>query len=80
MKFVAALLGLSCAVHIPLSYSAEAPAKADPAQAQAIVTKVCAACHGADGNSVSPANPSLAGQHGEYVTKQLADFKANKDR
>jgi cytochrome c553 len=63
-----------------LSYGAEAPAKADPAQAQAIVTKVCAACHGADGNSVSPANPSLAGQHGDYVAKQLADFKANKDR
>ena len=80
MRFVAALLGLFCAVHIPLSYSAEPATKADPAQAQAIVTKVCAACHGADGNSVSPANPSLAGQQADYVAKQLADFKANKDR
>ena len=55
-------------------------AKADPAQAQAIVTKVCAACHATDGNSVSPANPVLAGQHADYLAKQLADYKANKDR
>ena len=30
----------------------------------AIVNQVCAACHGADGNSASPANPSLAGHAG----------------
>jgi cytochrome c553 len=80
MKFVTALLGLLCAVHIPLACSAEPAAKADPAQAQQIVTKVCAACHSADGNSVSPANPILAGQHADYIAKQLADFKGNKDR
>ena len=80
MRFVAALLGMFCAVPIPLSYGAEPATKADPAQAQSIVTKVCSACHGADGNSVSPANPSLAGQQGDYIAKQLADFKANKDR
>ena len=80
MRFVAALLGVICAVHIPLSYAAEPAAKADPAQAQQIVAKVCAACHATDGNSVSPANPVLAGQHGDYIAKQLADFKANKER
>lgn len=37
---------------------------------------VCAACHGADGNSVIPVNPSLAGQHPEYLYKQLRDFKS----
>jgi len=36
----------------------------------------CAACHGADGNSPSPAWPKLAGQHPEYIQKQLMDFKA----
>ena len=51
------------------------PAKGDPAKAQAIVTQVCAACHAADGNSVTPANPKLAGQHAEYITKQLRNFK-----
>ena len=80
MRFITALLGLLCAVHIPLAYAAEPAPKSDPAQAQAIVTKVCAACHATDGNSVSPANPVLAGQHADYIAKQLADYKNNKDR
>lgn len=59
-------------------------AKADPAKAAPIVTQVCAGCHGVDGNSASPANPKLAGQPAEYITKQLRDFQAaakepNKD-
>jgi cytochrome c553 len=37
---------------------------------------VCAGCHAADGNSVIPVNPSLAGQHAEYITKQLIDFQS----
>jgi cytochrome c553 len=53
-----------------------APAKADTAKGQAIMTQVCAACHGADGNSVMPANPKLAGQFPEYLQKQLNNFKA----
>src|SRR5215217_5110762 len=80
MKVVSALLGFACAGYFSFGCAAEAPAKADPAQAQQIVTKVCAACHAADGNSVTPANPALAGQHADYIVKQLADFKANKTR
>ncbi|WP_442871864.1 c-type cytochrome [Colwellia sp. 75C3] len=37
---------------------------------------VCAACHGADGNSLVPMYPSLAGQSANYLAKQLADFKS----
>ena len=37
-------------------------------------TKTCAACHGVDGNSVNPVWPKLAGQHAEYIFKQLKDF------
>jgi cytochrome c553 len=37
---------------------------------------VCAACHGADGNSLIPMYPSLAGQSANYLAKQLADFKS----
>jgi cytochrome c553 len=55
---------------------AQGPAAPDPAKAQSIVTQVCAACHGADGNSTQPANPSLAGQHADYTLKQLTNFKA----
>src|SRR5687767_9401856 len=50
--------------------------KGDPAKAQQLVSQVCAACHGADGNSAIPANPSLAAQHPEYAFKQLVNFKA----
>jgi len=35
----------------------------------------CAACHGADGNSVNPIWPKLAGQHASYIEQQLAAFK-----
>ncbi|WP_410499544.1 c-type cytochrome [Chitinibacter sp. S2-10] len=52
--------------------------KADPAKGKLIVDQVCAACHGADGNSVVAANPKLAGQHPEYLVKQLTEFKAQK--
>lgn len=37
-------------------------------------TAVCAACHGADGNSAVPNFPSLAGQHASYTLKQLQDM------
>ena len=50
--------------------------KPDLAKAQQIVSTVCAACHGSDGNSPTPANPSLAGQHAAYLTLQLMHFKS----
>ena len=80
MRFITVLLGIICAGYVPLGYALEQAAKADPAQAQQTVTKVCAGCHAADGNSPSPVNPVLAGQHADYVAKQLADFKANTER
>ena len=53
-----------------------AAAKPDLAKAQQIASTVCAACHGADGNSAAAANPNLAGQDADYITLQLAHFKA----
>ncbi|MGH8708808.1 MAG: c-type cytochrome [Burkholderiales bacterium] len=50
-------------------------AKPDLAKAGQLAGQVCAACHAADGNSVAPANPKLAGQHSNYLYKQLRDFK-----
>lgn len=60
------------------SAAAQGPdaAKPDTAKGRAVVSQVCAACHGADGNSVIPANPKLAGQIPEYLQKQLADYKS----
>ncbi|MDO9322726.1 MAG: c-type cytochrome [Pseudomonas sp.] len=37
---------------------------------------VCGACHGADGNSLAPTFPKLAGQGERYLLKQLHDIKA----
>lgn len=63
-----------------LASAADAPGKAaakpDAGKGQTIATQGCAACHGADGNSSISANPKLAGQMPEYISKQLANFKA----
>jgi cytochrome c553 len=64
------------ATFVALFSIASAHAAGDPAKGQAIVGKVCAACHGFDGNSFLPVNPSLAGQHEEYLYKQLTEFKS----
>lgn len=48
---------------------------ADPAAAEAKANTICMACHGPQGNSVVPIWPKLAGQHPEYIQKQLMDFK-----
>ncbi|MDE2091947.1 MAG: cytochrome c4 [Gammaproteobacteria bacterium] len=37
---------------------------------------VCAACHGADGNSLCPQFPKLAGQNSGYILKELQRFKS----
>lgn len=48
------------------------------AKGQAIAGGACAACHGPDGNSPLPVNPNLAGQHPEYIFKQLRNFKTGE--
>jgi len=73
MKRALALLSFAVCAG-PLA-AAEPTAKADSANGQNIAGKICAACHGADGNSPTPANPKLAGQVPEYLQKQLANFK-----
>lgn len=40
------------------------------------VAQVCMACHTADGSRGAPANPIIAGQHPQYIVKQLQEFKA----
>ncbi len=52
--------------------------KPDLAKGEASYSAVCAACHGADGNSGTPENPKLAGQHPQYLVKQLKEFKSGK--
>jgi cytochrome c553 len=47
----------------------------DAAAGKKIAEQVCAACHGVDGNSPSPAFPILAAQTFRYTYLQLKDFK-----
>lgn len=54
---------------------AQSQPKGDSTKGQQISGQVCAACHGADGNSPLAPNPNLAGQHADYTQKQLMNFK-----
>ncbi|MCW8906368.1 MAG: cytochrome c4 [Sedimenticola sp.] len=47
-------------------------------RAEEIVNERCYLCHGADGESSSAIYPRLAGQHAEYIAKQLMDFKTGR--
>ncbi len=60
--------------------------KADAVKGQALYNTgdatrnitACIACHGAAGNSSIAENPSLAGQHGAYIHKQLVAFQSGE--
>ena len=39
---------------------------------------MCVVCHGPDGNSSNPSWPNLAGQHAEYIKKELLDFRSGR--
>lgn len=41
-------------------------------------SQVCAACHGADGNSTNPAIPSLAGQPRQFIVTELFLFREGR--
>ena len=71
------LLALTCSAPL-FAADGKAAAKPDLAKGQTISTQVCAACHTADGTRGSPANPIIAGQHPEYLAKQLLEFKSGK--
>ncbi|WP_019625212.1 cytochrome c [Thioalkalivibrio sp. ALJT] len=74
-KLSALFAALSVSLLLPLS----AAQAGDPQRGQEL-SQSCAACHQADGNSVNPEWPKLAGQHPKYTVKQLRDFKAGENR
>jgi cytochrome c553 len=53
----------------------QAQGTADAGQTKAVT---CSACHGADGNSVTPEWPSLAGQHPQYIVRQLESYRVGE--
>jgi len=65
---------LSICLGLGLINQAQAEGNADAGKARSVT---CAACHGADGNSMNPQWPSLAGQNASYLERQLKAFKSN---
>ncbi|MDN4502305.1 c-type cytochrome [Alteromonadaceae bacterium BrNp21-10] len=62
--WVCLTLGINCAAY--------AAGNVEAGKAKSVT---CTACHGADGNSQVDMYPKLAGQHADYITKQLQDFQ-----
>ena len=64
------------ALHYALQTAAPArtPAKGNAAAGKAAAA-ACAGCHGEQGVSASPANPSLAGQDAEYLVAAMRAYK-----
>lgn len=67
---------LSTALFLALVLLGQGAAADGDAAAGQAKAAVCSACHGMDGNSMNPEWPSLAGQHANYIVKQLKAFKS----
>lgn len=71
-------VGIASLVMLVASSAAIAAGSAQAGKAQA---QACFACHGTNGEGpANPVWPKLAGQHGKYLAKQLADFKKGTNR
>ena len=72
-RFVLAVAAFAAAI--------SAAAAADIEAGKKKAAEVCAACHGADGNSATADFPRIAGQHADYIAKAIRDYKsgARKD-
>ena len=77
-RLTAVGLALAGMLSFAVANESKPAAKPDLAKGQATSTAVCGACHTADGSRGSPANPIIQGQHPEYLTKQLLEFKTGK--
>jgi cytochrome c553 len=69
VSVIAPLVVLSC-------LGASAALAAGSAEKGESKATACIACHGAQGNSANPEWPVLAGQHEQYIHKQLQAFKS----
>ena len=61
---------LAVVLSLPMMANAAGDAAAGKAKAA-----ICAACHGADGISISPMYPNLKGQKAAYIESSLKAFK-----
>src|SRR5581483_8108385 len=66
---------LAFAAAVALVATAVAPSVAADPEAGRAKSKVCAACHGLEGNAKIPGTPSLAGQPPMFLQWQLIKFR-----
>ncbi|HET7395584.1 MAG TPA: c-type cytochrome [Gammaproteobacteria bacterium] len=69
---------MTAAVLGAFAFAANVTAAGNAAAGQKKAATVCAACHGADGNSASGQFPKLAGQNAGYIVRELERFKSGK--
>ncbi len=67
------LILVAAAFSLLVTMPAFAAGDADAGQGK---SAICAACHGADGNSAVPNWPKIAGQHAPYLERQLGLIKS----
>lgn len=65
------------ALSIPAAMASDAP-QVDLARAEQIHMSSCFMCHGPHGESSTKLFPRLAGQHYQYIVRQLEAFKSGK--
>lgn len=73
MKLSAVAPVFVLALGLGVSAAAPGAGSADAGQSK---STACIACHGPNGNSANPEWPNLAGQHEQYIRKQLQSFKS----
>ncbi len=82
IKHLLVALGLSSFCTMSFADTAVVP---DANKGKTYAESVCVACHGVEGNGIDPnapvtMYPLIAGQHAEYIAKQLKDFVAVGDK
>ncbi len=78
MSWRRALAGLALGAAAPVVLAAGELPDVDLGRAEEINMGRCFLCHGVDGESSTALYPRLAGQHYQYIAKQLADFQAGR--
>jgi len=76
-KSLLAIFGLTVGLNVTAHATDQAVEPAiDLAAGEETAGAICAGCHMPDGNSVVDMFPKLAGQHAQYIAKQLNDYKS----
>jgi cytochrome c553 len=77
-NYLSVTVTLLVSMMVSTAYAAADTKSSGNAEAGQAKSASCAACHGVDGNSLNPEWPKLAGQHEDYMVKQLLYFHSGE--